>query len=207
MNNYIARRREVQHEKERIWKISMGRDIWLIVPLGLRRQGNWDTWGKIQATALSRFQKHWLNSPVYIRFHAHSSWRGASRFTVFQIEKVGTTKEKEQIFMIPDCDDQSVWEDILSGYAHGAFARAIFVLDHKPDNWQETITRLFEITVKLSGGQPAADFDELSDCRCLCYSMDEDLVIAKVDLPESNVISILEDIARENDLELVIERK
>jgi hypothetical protein len=208
MTNYIAQQREARHKEERRWKVSMNGDIWLSMPLGLFRQGQRDKWGKILATAISRFQKHWPDTHIYIRFLAHRSWIGTDILNPTLCERVGTTKEKDQIFLLPDCKDHSVCEDALAGSGYGAFGRSIFVLDHKPANWKETITRLFEIAVKLSGGQPAADFEsELSTCRCLCYSMDDDLVIEKVDLPENIVISILEDIARENDLDLVIERK
>ena len=135
---------------------------------------------------------------------ANPDWPGPDGYTAF---KTGTTEENDQIFMVPDCEEQFVLEDILSGCAHGLFGRCIFILDNKPENWKETIERLFEITEKLVDGQPAAEFEsELSSCHLLCFSADEELAIAKVDLPESTVFSIIEDIARENDLNLVIKR-
>jgi hypothetical protein len=193
---------------ERKWRVSIyASNIWLSRPLRYSNPEKWDTWGKIQAQVLSRFRQRWPESHIYIRLYTCIPEYFTDVLIPGHFEKIAEVR-KNHIFILPDCQDQHVLETIFTPAGHDPFARTIFVLDQKPANWKETITRLFEIAVKLSDRQPAANFEgELSTCRLLCYSMDEDLVIAKVDLPENIVISILEDIARENDLDLVIERK
>lgn len=64
---------------------------------------------------------------------------------------------------------------------------------------------LYGITQKLENGTSPDELkNELMTCRCLGYSVDEDLVISKIDLSEDAVVSIIAQIAREEGLELLV---
>jgi len=204
----INRQREGIQQKDREWEAWIGKETWwLCMPHRAFRQEQWDSWGKMQASVLRHFRQHWQNTHVYIRFRSHLTWDPKAVLTA-NFEKISTTEQGEQIFIFPDCEEQSALEIILASYADEPLTRTIFLLDHKPEDWRQVVSRLFEIAVNLSSGQSAAEFEsDLSICRCLCYSMDEELVIPKVDLTESDVLSILEHTAREEYLDLVLHRQ
>jgi hypothetical protein len=172
-------------------------------------QGEYTPWGKMQARILSRFQEHWPETHPYVRFRPYPPYVTdvfADILIPGQFERVAGSTEGDDVFLFPDCQDRHTWEVIFAAGTWEEFARTLFLLDRKPSNWQEVIQRLFEIA-QLLDGYPAKEFEnELSICRCLCTSADMDLTILKVDLPESTVLSILEDTAREEDLELVVHR-
>jgi len=119
-----------------------------------------------------------------------------------------TDRKDESLFLFPDCQDRFVWEGVFKVGPTRDLDRTVFVLDHKPPNAKEFIERLFDITRKISFRNWEASFyDDLSTCHCLCYSIDADLVIGKIDLPESKILSILKNIAAKEDLSLVVRRE
>jgi hypothetical protein len=208
IRNLVTHKRKTQARREQEWRVSTNGGIWLHIPTPLTHPERWEIWGEIQAGILRRFQQCWQDTHIYIRFHTYLPEHFGDILRPGQFESVGTANKEDYIFLFPDCQDEYVWTTILGSAGLVPFARTIFVLDNNPSNWQEVIASLFGIAQKLSAGHPLDKFQsELSICRCLCYSMDEDLVIAKVDLPESTAISILKDTAREKNLELVLDNR
>ncbi len=205
LKNLITHQREAPWREEQEWKVSVNGEAWLHIPNRLAHPEQWATWGKIQARILSRFQEHWPHTHTYIRFHTYLPEHFKDILKPGQFETAVTTG-KDYVFLFPDCQDEYVWETILGSAGLIPYARTIFILDQKPPNWQEIIADLFDIAQSPSSGHLQNE-SRLSICHCLCYSMDEDLVIARVDLPESTVLSILEDTARKEDLQLVLHRR
>ncbi|MBI4332748.1 MAG: hypothetical protein HY673_15870 [Chloroflexi bacterium] len=119
-----------------------------------------------------------------------------------------TGKKDETVFLFPDCQDKELWAAFLGSAGLVPLARCLFIVDRDPADWRAAMSRLFEIAQGIAQGKSATEYEaDMSVCHCLCYSLDEDLVIAKVALPERTVLSVLEGAAREEGLELVVRRK
>jgi hypothetical protein len=113
--------------------------------------------------------------------------------------------EGEYILLIQNYQDETALGAILAGSGHVPFSKTLFLVEGDLQNWQKELINLFEITKKLSKGHQVSEFQEqLSFCRCICYTMDNDLVIAKLDLPESQLFSFLQSQSQKEGLDLVI---
>jgi hypothetical protein len=238
IKNIIAKRREKRQHKEqerqqseRDWKVTIynatyygehERQYHVYLPEWLARKkivpvsvifgdNDFTIWAKMQARIFSRIQQHWPESHTYIRLYTYYIPDYLiTKLKKGQFEKSDTKEKHTHLFLIPDCQDPSVWEAFFEIGTNDDGGRTIFSLDYRPRNWREIIARLFEIFVKLyktPGGRFPGFERALSRCHLWCFSVDADLVIGKVDLPESTVLSILESVASEESLKLVIDRK
>ncbi len=187
------KRHEERKRKEKQWIVDLEwPSIYLYHPLRYRPVELWNKWGDMQVRVLSRIQQYWPETHSYIRLHIYSSlyehYASILESIPYEITSPPRKAKDEQIILVPDCQDKCVWKCILTYAGLIPFTRSIFMLDDNPTNWQEVMTRLFEIAEKISDGYPVAEYSqELAMCRCLCYSMDEDLVINKVDLSETTI--------------------
>jgi hypothetical protein len=164
----------------------------------------------MQVKILSRFQEHWNDTYTYIRFRTVTPllFHYTNIFKQGTFEELDTEEKDDHVYLFPDCQEKHVWEIILSAIGLLAFTRTFFMLDQRPSNWQEVINRLFQSTLALANDNYASEFEnDLSNCRCICYSINEDLILEKVDLPENIMLTILEDVAREEGLEIVFKRE
>jgi hypothetical protein len=237
IGNFIAKRHEKRNHKERgrqkkeqEWKVIVydweyGKGYHLHVPYWLahkkmvpqpvnaRRKDDdsFTIWANMETRIFSRIQQHWPESHTYLRLYTYYVPDDLiAKLKKGQIEKIDTKDKHTHLLLIPDCQDQRVWEAFFEVGTNWDGGRTIFLLDYKPRNWREIITHLFEIFQKLyktPGGRFPGVQRELTRCHLWCFSVDADLLIAKVDLPESTVLSILERVASEEGLELVIDRE
>ena len=211
--NWVKRLISFKHEgmkqKNNEWEISITKRFMVLShPTRYRPIELWDRWGKMQANILSMFNQQWDNAHTYFWVQTYVPNSLTDVLIEGKYENVTSTNKDEQIFLFPDCRDQNSWETILSIMALGGLSRCIFILNNKPKNWGDIIIRLHQITQQISIGHSLSEFEkELEICHCLCGSSDEDLVIYKIDLEENAVLSILENIAKKEELELVIKRE
>ena len=210
MLNYIksllARQREARDRRMRLLKgwIDGIMGIYLPEPHGIFIGiQDWVRWGKMQTKILSCFSQQWPETHVYLWYRTLVPDWIVDHVEAMYFEHVEGSGKDEHIFIFPDCPNQHLQETILSFCPDYHFSKAVFVLDYKPENWKEAVTGLLTVAKELSRGRSVEDFKaELSHCHCLCYSEDNDLVIAKVDLPENIVKSILENVFREYNFDL-----
>lgn len=198
--------------REKQWIIYIGSPFfWLTHPQRYRPVELWEKWADMQMRVLHRIHQQWPEVHTYIRLHTyfHELYTGILEPIAYEtITRLPKFKKHEQIILIPDCQDHRIWKTVLTYAALNPLDRCIYMLERNPSNWQEVIKSLYEITRNLSEWHDFVAYkDELAACHCLCYSEDEDLVIGKVDLPEIKILSIFGDIAKEEGLELVIERR
>jgi hypothetical protein len=206
LRNVFSGRSEAAKRGAGGWQILIGRDIRLLVPPGLPNETKWEAWGRMQTRVLSLIQQHWTDSHNYIRFNAFPPGYFGDKLLGCPYKTI--TNNREEIFLLPDCQDTSVQETIFSVLGMIPFTRCLFMLDRQPANWQDVMEHLFEATKKMDKKQPVTSYaHELSMCHCLCYSANENLVIAKIDMPESDLTSILKTVAREKNIEVNIRRR
>ena len=198
--------------RENKWIINISSPyIWLTHPQRYRPVEVWEKWADMQMRVLHRIHQQWPDIHTYIRLHTYYSKIYTDILELVAYETITPhhkSKKDEKIILIPDCQDPRIWKAVLTYAALNPLDRCIYMIERNPSNWQEVINSLYEITRNLSEGHDFVAYkDELAACHCLCYSVDEDLVIGKVDLPETNILSIFRDIAKEEGLDLVFERK
>ena len=204
------KRRKEKIRREKQWNINTdSRAFWLTHPQRYRLVELWGKWADMQTRVLAQIQQHWPEVHTYIRLHTYWSdiytdiLEPVAYETIIPIKK---SKKNEQIILIPDCQDHRIWKTVLTNAALNPLDRCMFMLEHNPLNWQEVVNRLYEISYNLLDGEQFSAYkDELALCHCICYSVDEDLVFGKVDLPETTVLSILGNVAEEEGLELNVE--
>jgi hypothetical protein len=188
------------------WNVLIGRGIRITVPPGLPTETKWEVWGTVQIRILSELKKRWPESHTYVRFNAFPPDYFTDKFRGCPHEVI--KNKREEIFLLPDCEDPSALRTVFSVLGLIPFTRCVFVLKDQPANWQEVMGRLFEATQKIARKQSVPEYEpELSRCHLLAYSVEQDLVIARVDIPESELENILESIAREEKLDLSIRRR
>jgi hypothetical protein len=192
-----------KNEREAPWEVTLTpRYIILPHPERYRPIKLWDKWGKMQANLLSSFNQQWEETHIYFWIQTYVPESISNILVPGKFETMTSVNKDEKIFLFPDCQDQNVWTTILSMMALGGLSRCIFVLKNKPRNWGDIVAHLRQIIQKLEAGRSLSEFQsELTMCHCLCGSGDEDLVIYKIDLEEDIVLSVIENIAKQEDLE------
>jgi hypothetical protein len=204
LRNVFSGRGEASRRGPGGWQILMGKDIRLLVPPGLPKDTKWEAWGRIQTRLLFLIHQHWPDSHIYIRFNAFPAGYFGDKFQDCTFETI-TADKRDEIFLFPDCQNTRVMETIFAVLGMVPFTRCLYILDRQPANWQEVTEHLFEATKKMAKKRPVIEYNnELSECRFLCYSVSEDLVIGKIDMSQSDITSILENVAREERIELSI---
>lgn len=197
---------ESELEKQWIVRI-LESEIWLERPRVYRRPNNWKSWGQMQARLLESIKDKWQESHVYIRVYSYEIDYYTNVLKSGTYEIVSGIRKGEYLLYIPDCRDTMTIESVLSSAGFVPLAKTIYIMKMNLPRWHETINELFEIAVKLSKGHRVKEFEsQLSNCHCLCYTMDEDLIIAKLDLDEDHLLPILESVAQEESLDLVVIR-
>jgi hypothetical protein len=188
------------------WQILIGKTIRITVPPGLPVETKWETWGALQVQLLGLLRKHWPDNHMYIRFNAFPPGYFEDKLKLCQPVKINAGRE--EVFLLADCEIASVLQTVLSVLGMVPFTRCIYILDSQPSNWQEVTERLFQATKKIARNQPAPEYEgELALCKCLCYSADQDLMIGKIDLPESDLMATLEQLAKDQKLSLMVRRR
>ncbi len=188
------------------WNVLIDRSIRITVPPGLPAETKWDVWGTIQLQILDHLKRRWPESHTYIRFNAFPPGYFADKFQGCQQEVI--RNKREEIFLLPDCEAPSVLRTVFSVLGLIPFTRCIFLLKDQPANWQEVMGRLFEATQKIARKQSVPEYEaELSRCHFLAYSLNQDLVVVRIDMPQSELEEILEKVAREEKLDLAIRRR
>lgn len=186
------------------WQILIGRNIRMLVPPGLPKDSKWEAWGTMQTRLLLLLKQHWDEAYIYIRFNGFPPGYFEDKLTGCAFKTV-TTLKKEEIFLLPDCQNPSTIQTIFSVLGLIPFVRCAFILDRKPGNWEEVMEQLFLATQKIAKKKPTVEYEGvLGMCRCLCYSFNEDLVIGKIDMPQSDLVTILEEVGKEEHLGLSI---
>ncbi len=207
IKNIIANLRESKREKNRIWEIWFEKGIWLTVPRRLFNDGNWEAWASIQIRILDCVRQYWGKSHTYIRFSPYPQGYYQERLQGCSSTMIIQSDEKGESFLFKDCVEESVLETIFSAIGMVPYTRCVIITDQQPDHWNDLINRYFEIAQQFSDGKNANDFStELNDCHLLCYSMDQDLVIQKIDLEKSTFLFVLEQIASEFDLNIIMRK-
>ncbi len=164
----------------------------------------WYIWGRMQARMISEFRRCWGDARVYIRLETPIGDHFVDILRPCEYAMV-TDRGNYTIFTLRECDDECLWTSILASAPLVPRAKSVFILDRSPADWQSTVARLFDATQSLEKGPPNDRIaEELEMCHCVCLSMDWDLLIAKIDLPDATVLSILGDVARDEGLELVL---
>jgi hypothetical protein len=166
-----------------------------------------DTWATIQTMTISRILLRFHTAYTYIRYFSYYQYV-SEELEYFQnnndIEIVPTKDRQAHFYLISECKEQEMFTKLfeLGTSEHGGIT--LFALDYKPANRKELAERFFGIVNELRTKE-ACDFkNELEHCKLFCYSADDDLYIAKVDLPEDDVLLILNEIAHANELSLKI---
>jgi len=204
----ITKRNEEKQRRERTWRITLTDKYQLWRPNRYNPIESWYKWAELQTKILTKLQVNFPDTHVYIRFSTFLPEHYEDIIESEQVEKILSSDKKEKVVLIPDCQDQSVWKRLLEGAGLVSYARCFFMLKDKPLNWKEIISSLYENITKLDEGHSFAEYEStLSVCPCLCFSLDEDLVIGKVDLPEFKLLEMLNVLAQEDGLEIDIERK
>jgi hypothetical protein len=204
-NNIIKRYKDNREAKKRRWHIIISHVIWITFPNRMFLNNEWKKWSKLQRIILSRLTQNWPEAYTCIRFIDFPQGYFSKLLKNCQYESLSSSNPKENILLFADCKDDSTLDIIYQATGMNPFTRCIFVLDKKPEKLQDTISHYFNLAQEISRGHKAANFaDELKECHFLGYSMDNDLVIGKIDLPENIVTSILQDIATAESLEAVI---
>jgi hypothetical protein len=204
----ITKHNEEKQRRERTWKITLTDKYLLWRPNRYNPIELWYKWAELQTKILTELQVNFPDTYVYIRFSTFLPEHYKDIMESVQVEKISSSDKKEKVVLIPDCQDQSVWKRLLEGAGLVSYTRCFFMLKDKPPNWKEIISSLYEIITKLDEGHSFAEYEStLSVCPCLCFSLDEDLVIGKVDLPEFKLLDMLNVLAQEDGLEIDIERK
>lgn len=197
---------DVRRRGDTGWFVLLGKNIFVSVPPGLPGDKKWETWGRIQVKLLTYFQKYWPDSHIYIRFNAFPPGYFEDKLKLCAHEKI--TTRREEVFLLPDCQYIPAMELIFSVMGMVPFTRCVYILNQKPENWKEVMERLFEATRKIAKKQPVTGYErELSMCHLLGYSSNQDLVIAKIDLPEKEIVSTFQLVAREERIELALRKK
>lgn len=208
MFNNIRRKREERYSKEKLLKVVLKEYYWIHHPRCYRNIELWPKWGELQTKILGKLHLFLPDTHVYIRFSTYLPEHYTDILQSENVKKIITKNGKETIILFPDCQDQLIWRELLSSSGLEPFAHCFFILKDKPVNWQEIVNDIYEILLKFDKGHSLSEFQsELSNHPCLCFSEDEDLVIGKVDLPEQEVLSIIQELALEDGLELEVERK
>jgi hypothetical protein len=185
------------------WQILIGRGIRITVPPGLPAETKWDVWGTIQMSILSEIKKHWPESHTYIRFNAFPPGYFTDKLQGCQYEV--TRGKKDEIILLPDCEAPSALRTVFSVLGLIPFTRCVYILKDQPANWKEVMERLFEATQKIAKKQPVPEYEaDLSRCHLLAYSIDQDLYIARIDIPQSEIEQLLEKVAHQEKLDLSI---
>lgn len=212
IKDFITRYRAISARKMRSWEIRIYEHEYILlnIPKCMFHPDRWKQWGRMQAELLFRIQKHWESTYIYIRFATYSADYYTKVLSGERFEEIDSEyKEKgERTFLFPDCRDQKAIEVILSSDAINDVNRTVVIMDHQPSDWREVLKRLYNVAFNLYEMHSIKEFkDDLLGCKCLCYTIDHDLLIAKIDLDESIVLDIATDLAQEEDLELVITRE
>ncbi len=205
-----ARRRyEAKERRRRMWRVHVANDIEVSVPNAMHGE-DYEAWGRLQARMLSRFHEHWPGAHTYFMVATYDPDLPrlvSGLVTPGKFEKVATQVKDRNVYWFPDCDNEKAWGIILGTMAGDHYGKAVYVLDRELPDWRRTLEDLFKRLTDVDTSVGAGGSErELSDFRCLCYSVDEDLWFVKVDLPEADVLSNLEELAREEGFDLVVER-
>jgi hypothetical protein len=185
------------------WDIFVNDEILLWIPDNLEKS---ETWSRILTKSIHGIRKNWRHSYVYIRLNTYTMNNDIETvLKPYQYIKTPGSKKNECIYLIPDCSDENVWAKVFQTGVIEDYARTFYILGMKPIHWQDTIDNLFKITQSLSKYEIYKEFEkELIDCLCLCYSIDENLVISRVNLTQNLVFSVLEKIAESEGLRIKI---
>jgi hypothetical protein len=202
----MKRKNKLGQNSENNWDIFVNEDILLWIPDSFKETPA--IWPRILAKTLSQINDNWQNSHTYIRLNTYCISNEIEQILKpFQFEKTATVAKNEYIYLISDCSDQLVWEKIFETGVVIDCGRTFFILNEIPLCWLDSIDSLYNIAKSLSQGHKAKEYEkELSHCLCLCYSIDENLVIGKVNLSENIILTNLENLAKAEGLKLVLNR-
>lgn len=181
--------------------------IWLTHPDRYRPKELWDKWARMQARILDKIKNKLPGTHVYIRYNTRFPKQYSDIIQSYQVDTQVKTRWGAKVLLFPDCQDQNIWERVLLGdsFLHGA--KSFYLLNDQPANWRDIISELYEIIQKLDDLNSLRNYQsQLSSCRCLCSVEDSDLLIVTIDLSEHEMLSILEDEAHIEGLDLVIEK-
>ncbi len=202
----VAQGTETRRRRKRRWEVREEGGVFLLTRPHLYVDGKrWPDWGLLQTRVLQGLMESWPHPFPYIRFCTTQEW-ATHMPKPCQYVECGSDEKHFRVLLFPDCRDAEVWKSVLGVGNFFPAGRMLLVLDHNPSDWQAVVAHLHEIAARIAGGEPAGKFAaEFAGCHCVCYSEDEDLVIAKIDLAETALFSILEEEARKDGLELVVE--
>lgn len=202
IKDYFDKRRLSKELREKEWHVMrMGdRAYFLAIPRRYDRDESFDTWINMETEIYSRIQRHWPDSHTYIRL---LTYHVPYRIITGLADRIPTADEREYLYIIPDCQDKTVWTSFFSTSAFDT-GRMIFTVDTQPLVYGDVVQRMVGVVQNSYHGKSIVEFtNELSSCRCLAYSIDSDLVLAKVDLADNDIVSVLCSLAEEYNLELV----
>lgn len=193
---------------ENIWKISLTDMYRLWRPNRYNDISLWYKWAELQTKILAKLQDSFPETHMYIRYSTYLPEHYTDIIELKHVEIIATNDKKETVVLLPDCQDTTIWKRLLRGAGLISYARCFFMLEDKPFDWKDTISNMYDNLLTLIDGHSIKEYSSvLSGCPCLCFSLDEDLVIGKVNLLENTIIDILRKLAKEDGLELEIERK
>lgn len=194
ISRYIEKRRRRAYE----WRLVIEPDhIFLGIPRCYSGFNHRKDLGRLDAKAIAHFKEYWQHTYMYVQ-------SGFEFDTLTNLFEESAMVSKGARFY--ECPDMTLLKDFLSG--RRAYETAIFILDEKPDNWRNIIVRLIKIMDEIDEGHDINEYmDELKHCLFASYTIDLDLMIRKIDLPEDTIISILKDVAAEEGLELIVEHR
>jgi hypothetical protein len=167
---------------------------------------------KIEAKILEGIYQNLPDSHTYLRIHTYYMPEGLLSVSKHSSVVEYDTKHKgTHLYLFPDCQDKNIWQAFFETSVNWDTAKSIFLLDRNPDNWEEVIDHLYKyVEYKHLGKKiPNVPYDIstiLEKCLLIGYSVDTDFVIPRVFLNEVQMLSILQNIAAKENLELIVKR-
>lgn len=168
-----------------------------------------NAWAKIETRIVSALHGQFHANRTYMRLYTYYTPTDLLALkTECHFEEPETKERGTHLYLIENCNVKPVWEAFFRTATNWDGGRTLFMTDQIFADLRLAMEVMSEIVQRLSSGRPLANLDEhLSRCRVLCYSVDADLVIAKVDLSEESIFRILKVIADSENLELKVERR
>jgi hypothetical protein len=167
------------------------------------------TWANIQTKIVSSILTYFIGDHTFIRLYTYyKPTKLLALSSECQIESVPIKKKDEYLYIFTECRDPVVLESLfeIGTLDHGGLI--ITSLNDQPPNWRETIEKYYKIVQDLIYFRvEAKSVTELERCHFLCYTIEGNLIIEKIGLSEGILLKILDLIAREEGLELEINRR
>jgi hypothetical protein len=169
------------------------------------------SWSNIRVNIISSINKLYEHSYVYMRLHTYTPDNILALNTACRYEETTIKDKNMHLFYLPNCHDERVWKMFFEARIAKQEGKILFSLKHQPDNWKEIVEcyyKIIEDTFNLHKSISVFK-EDLEQCCLLCYSImdDDSLIIAKTDLSEADILSVLGNIACDESLELIITRQ